>query len=95
MWLARDFLARAGRPLDIPPCDHPPALCPPIKETAMEHRTEFNTAVIDIASDKVRVHLRCTGCDLWGQFDISPANRADRLIADIAASHNTPDLFTA
>jgi hypothetical protein len=31
VWLARDFLARHGRPLDIPPCTCPADDCPPIK----------------------------------------------------------------
>lgn len=32
VWLARDFLRRHARPIDIPPCDHSPDCCPPIKE---------------------------------------------------------------
>lgn len=61
----------------------------------MEHRTEFNTTIIDIVRDAVRVHFRCTGCDLWGQFDVSPAANADRLITVIDETHSTPDLFAA
>jgi hypothetical protein len=61
----------------------------------MSHRTQFKTTVLDVARDAARVHLRCTDCDLSGYIDISPAISADRLIADIAASHDTPDLFTA
>lgn len=61
----------------------------------MEHRTQFRTTVLDVARDAVRIHLACVGCDLMGHVDISPASSADRLIADIAASHDTPDLFAA
>lgn len=28
VWLARDFLRRTGRPVDIPPCPHSNADCP-------------------------------------------------------------------
>lgn len=48
VWLARDFLRRTGRPIDIPPCDHSPDQCPPIKETDMSATptlpTHFTTA---------------------------------------------------
>jgi hypothetical protein len=36
VWLARDFLARHGRPVDIPPCTHDPDACPPLSPTPKE-----------------------------------------------------------
>lgn len=33
IWLARDYLARTGRPIDIPPCECPTTDCPPIPPT--------------------------------------------------------------
>jgi hypothetical protein len=42
VWLARDFLRRTRRPLDIPPCQHSPSECPPIREGADEMTTTPN-----------------------------------------------------
>jgi hypothetical protein len=39
VWLARDFLARARRPVDIPACAHDTTDCPPIREGATEMTT--------------------------------------------------------
>jgi hypothetical protein len=32
VWLARDFLRRADRAMEVPPCDHDHADCPPIPD---------------------------------------------------------------
>jgi hypothetical protein len=43
VWLARDFLRRTRRPLDIPPCTCPADLCPPIRE----RNTDMSTTPTD------------------------------------------------
>jgi hypothetical protein len=54
-WLARDFLRRAGRPLDeTPPCDHSPDDCPPIREGANDMSTvsKLDTTAAEKAAAK-------------------------------------------
>jgi hypothetical protein len=55
-WLARDYLRRAGRPLDIPPCDHSPDDCPPIREGANDMTTAADTR--DIAIEVAAIAMR-------------------------------------
>lgn len=55
-WLARDFLARHSRPVDIPPCTCPQ--CPPIEEhemTTTPAPTDLDTAV-DAAARAIQAY---------------------------------------
>src|SRR5690349_23801291 len=84
VWLARDFLRRARRPLDIPPCDHSPTECPPIRE-----RNPMNTTVKARTARKAH---HCDGCSwtpsLRGVATIAPGHRYLRHVAFPGADGN-------
>jgi hypothetical protein len=69
VWLARDFLRRARRPLDIPPCQHRADLCPPIRERNTEMTTTPTTA-LDL-DELLEAHASAHH-DYWMSEDNSP-----------------------
>jgi hypothetical protein len=99
VWLARDFLRRTRRPLDIPPCTCPPTLCPPIKENEMTTTTaptDLDTlnALLDAMPDgpwRVAQSLPFPGIRTAAGWEVVYASYADtaKVLEFIAAARNT------
>jgi anti-sigma factor RsiW len=83
VWLARDFLHRTRRPLDIPPCTHRADLCPPIREGANDMTEDFYAAEAtrlraqrDEAWAWLPYEMRCTLTAKWQEQDAANAATA-------------------